>query len=58
MAYIIQRKDRFYVVDYDGIDAITGRERRKWRLVGPDRTEAEKLVASNSNEPRLDHPVH
>ena len=45
MTYIVQRKDRFFVVACDGIDAITGRERRKWRLVGPDRREAEKLVA-------------
>ena len=45
MAYIVQRRDRFYVVDYDGIDPITGRERRRWRLVGCDRTEAEELAA-------------
>ena len=45
MAYIVQRKDRFYVVDYDGLDPITGRERRRWRLVGCDRTEAEELAA-------------
>ena len=45
MAYIVQRKDRFYVVDYDGIDPITGRERPRWRLVGCDRAEAEELMA-------------
>jgi hypothetical protein len=27
MAYIIQRKDRFYVVAYDGLDPLTGKER-------------------------------
>ena len=45
MAYIVQRKNRFFVVDYDGVDPITGRERRKWRLVGSDRTQAEELAA-------------
>jgi hypothetical protein len=29
MAYIIERKDRFYVVAYDGLDPLTGKERRR-----------------------------
>lgn len=28
MTYIVQRQDRFYVVDYDGLDPLTGKERR------------------------------
>ncbi len=32
MAYIIQRKDRFYVVAYDGLDPLTGKERRRWGM--------------------------
>ena len=28
MTYIVQRQDRFYVVAYDGIDPLTGREAR------------------------------
>lgn len=44
MSYIVQRKDRFYVVAYDGLDPITGKERRRWHPVGNDRTEAEQLV--------------
>ena len=44
MAYIVQRKDRFYVVDYDGIDPITGKERRRWRLAGHTRADAESVV--------------
>jgi hypothetical protein len=44
MAYIIQRKDRFYVVAYDGIDPLTGRERRRWHPAGHDRHEAEQMV--------------
>ena len=44
MAYIVQRKNRFYVVDYDGIDPVTGRERRRWRLAGDTRADAESVV--------------
>ncbi len=36
MSYIVQRKDRFYVVAYDGLDPLTGRERRRWHPVGHD----------------------
>ncbi len=44
MTYIVQRKDRFYVVAYDGIDPLTGRERRRWLPVGHDRQEAEDIA--------------
>ena len=30
MSHIVQRQDRFYVVAYDGLDPLTGRERRRW----------------------------
>ena len=49
MSYIVQRQDRFYVVAYDGLDPLTGRERRRWHPVGHDRHEAEQLAV------RLDH---
>lgn len=45
MAYIIQRKDRFDVVSYDGLDPLTGKERRRWHPAGQDRHEAEQMVA-------------
>jgi hypothetical protein len=45
MTYIVQRKDRFYVVAYDGLDPLTGRERRRWHPVGHDREEAEAVAA-------------
>lgn len=45
MAYIIERKDRFYVVAYDGIDPLTGRERRRWHPAGRDRHDAEAMAA-------------
>lgn len=45
MAYIIERKDRFYVVAYDGLDPLTGKERRRWHPAGRDRQEAEQIAA-------------
>ncbi len=44
MAYIVQRKDRFYVVAYDGTDTTTGRERRRWHPAGHCRADAEAIV--------------
>jgi len=44
MAYIIQRQDRFYVVAYDGLDPLTGKERRRWHPAGHDRHEAEQMA--------------
>lgn len=43
--YITQRKDRLYVVSYDGLDPLTGKERRRWHLAGHDRHEAEQMAA-------------
>ena len=34
MSYIVQRHNRFYVVAYDGLDPLTGRERRRWHPAG------------------------
>ncbi len=45
MTYIVQRKDRFYVVAYDGLDPLTGKERRRWHPIGHDRNEAESVAA-------------
>ena len=49
MAYIIQRNNHFYVVEYDGIDPRTGRERRRWHPAGRSRDDAEAIAA------RLEH---
>ena len=62
MAYIVQRKDRFYVVAYDGRDPLTGRERRRWHPAGHDRCEAEQLAAhlegtAAGSAPRRGGPV-
>jgi hypothetical protein len=50
MSYIVQRQDRFYVVAYDGLDPLTGRERRRWHPVGHDHDEAEQLAARLDRE--------
>jgi Phage integrase, N-terminal SAM-like domain len=45
MTYMVKRNDGFYVVVCDGLDPLTGRERRRWHPVGTDRHEAEAVVA-------------
>jgi hypothetical protein len=47
MTYIMQRKDRFYAVAYDGLDPMTGRERRRWHPAGTNRTDAETHCPSH-----------
>ena len=42
--YVAQRRGRFYVVIYEGRDAVTGKERRTWHPAGTDRAEAERLA--------------
>jgi len=44
MSYVIQRQDRFYVVAYDGLDPLTGKERRRWHPAGRDRAEADAMA--------------
>ncbi|MFN0089709.1 MAG: tyrosine-type recombinase/integrase [Acidimicrobiales bacterium] len=46
MAYIVARRDRFYVVDYDGTDPVTGRERRRWHPAGSSLADAEAIALS------------
>jgi hypothetical protein len=45
MAYIVERKDRFYVVTYDGIDPITRRQRKRWHAAGDCRIDADAIAA-------------
>lgn len=46
MAYIVTRNSRFYVVVYDGIDPLTGRERRRWHPAGASRIDVEAIAAT------------
>jgi hypothetical protein len=45
MAYVRRRGDRYYAVVDEGLDPVTGKERRKWHPAGTDRAEAERLAA-------------
>lgn len=63
MTFIMQRKDRFYVVAYDGLDPLTGKERRRWHPVGTDRYDAELVAARIDRDdagaaPSRGEPVH
>jgi integrase len=62
MSYVIQRQGRFYVVAYDGLDPLTGKERRRWHPAGHDRTEADAMADRLDAErevppPRLGGPI-
>ncbi len=43
--YIAQRRGRFYAVIYEGLDPVTGKERRTWHPAGTDRAAAERLAS-------------
>jgi len=43
--YVAQRRGRFYAVIYEGLDPVTGRERRTWHPAGTYRAAAERLAA-------------
>lgn len=48
--YVVAKGDRFYAVIYEGVDPITGRERRRWHAAGADRAAAERLAVVLANE--------
>ena len=58
MAYIIERSARFYVVAYDGIDPLSGRERCRWHPAGRSRADAEAIATTLDTEtlPPLELP--
>jgi hypothetical protein len=43
--YIARKGDRWYAVIYQGLDPVTGQERRSWHAAGTSRADAEKLAA-------------
>lgn len=43
--YVTQRRGHFYAVIYEGLDPVTGKERRAWHPAGTDRAEAERMAA-------------
>lgn len=44
--YVVAKESCFYAVIYEGVDPITGRERRRWHAAGPDRDAAEQMAKS------------
>lgn len=48
--YVVRKGDRWYAVVYEGLDPITGRERRRWYPAGADREEAERLAERLATE--------
>lgn len=44
--HIKKRGDRYYAVIYEGLDPVTGKERRTWHPAGTDRADAERLAES------------
>ena len=43
--YVARKGDRWYAVVYEGLDPITGKEKRSWHPAGTTREEAERLAA-------------
>ena len=43
--HVAKKGRRYYVVIYEGVDASTGRPKRRWHAAGETRAEAEKLLA-------------
>lgn len=50
--YVAKRRNHFYAVIYEGIDPITGRERRRWHPAGTDRAQAEEFALHLATERR------
>ena len=38
--HVARKRDRYYAVIYEGLDPVTGKERRSWHPAGTDRAEA------------------
>ena len=50
--YVARKGERWYAVIYEGLDPVTGRERRTWHAAGTSRDDAERLatrLAAKSN---------
>lgn len=48
--YVVRKGNQHYAVIYEGLDPLTGRERRRWHPAGPDREVAEALAAKLADE--------
>lgn len=43
--YVVRKGNQHYAVIYEGLDPLTGRERRRWHPAGADRAAAEQFAA-------------
>lgn len=43
--YVARKGNRWYAVIYEGLDPVTGRERRRWHPAGTNREDADRLAA-------------
>lgn len=48
--YVARKGGRWYAVIYEGLDPVTGKERRRWHPAGTCRKDAERLAASLAAE--------
>ena len=48
--YVVRKGNQHYAVIYEGLDPLTGRERRRWHPAGPDRDAAEQLAAKLADD--------
>jgi integrase len=48
--YVARKGDRWYAVIYEGLDPVTGRERRSWHAAGTERADAERFAARLAGE--------
>ena len=42
--YTVRKGNRYYAVIYEGVDPVSGKERRSWHSAGPRKADAERLV--------------
>ncbi|MCU1399648.1 MAG: Tyrosine recombinase XerC [Acidimicrobiales bacterium] len=50
--YVARKGDRYYAVIYEGIDPLTGRDRRRWYPAGTEKTAAEALASDLADRHR------
>jgi hypothetical protein len=48
--YVAQKGNRWYAVIYEGLDPVTGQEKRSWHIAGNNRSGAERLAARLARE--------
>jgi integrase len=48
--YVARKGNRWYAVIYEGLDPVTGKERRRWHPAGANRADAERMAASLAAE--------